>query len=195
MCQYSTVTALVLTYSMRASSPVKGEETRRAPVSNGRLSGGPKRHFLTEVFAEAGLLEASEGRGHVGLVVGVDEDGPSLQALAHVHGLVDVPGEDSRGQAVLCVVGPLQNSFHIPAGRSNRSRAPPSRAASRARLATYPSWNLDTTITGPKDSSLAMNMWSSTSVKTVGSMKKPAGNIPSEPLPGLMSVESHPSRS
>lgn len=28
---------------------------------------------------------------------------------------------------------------------------------------------------GPKDSSLAMNMWSSTSVKTVGSKKKPEG--------------------
>lgn len=29
-------------------------------------------------------------------------------------------------------------------------------------------------MTGPKDSSLAMNMWSSTSVKTVGSKKNPA---------------------
>lgn len=32
-------------------------------------------------------------------------------------------------------------------------------------------------MTGPKDSSLAMNMWSSTSVNTVGSMKKPEENL------------------
>ena len=30
-------------------------------------------------------------------------------------------------------------------------------------------------MTGPKDSSRAMNMWSCTSVKTVGSKKKPGG--------------------
>ncbi len=42
---------------------------------------------------------------------------------------------------------------------------------------TYPSLNLDTTMTGPKDSSLAMNMWSSTSVNTVGSIKKPKGKL------------------
>lgn len=40
---------------------------------------------------------------------------------------------------------------------------------------TYPSLNLDTTMMGPKDSSLAMNMWSSTSVNSVGSMKNPGG--------------------
>lgn len=44
-------------------------------------------------------------------------------------------------------------------------------------LMTHPSLNLDTTMTGPKDSSLAMNMWSSTSVNTVGSMKKPEENL------------------
>lgn len=38
--QYSTVTALVLRYSMRASSPVG--ETDSAAVSNGQLSGGLK---------------------------------------------------------------------------------------------------------------------------------------------------------
>lgn len=33
------------------------------------------------------------------------------------------------------------------------------------------------TITGPKDSSLAIYIWSSTSVNTVGSMKKPKEKI------------------
>lgn len=37
----------------------------------------------------------------------------------------------------------------------------------------YPFLNLEMTITGPKDSSWAMYIWSSTSVNTVGSMKKP----------------------
>ncbi len=41
---------------------------------------------------------------------------------------------------------------------------------------THPSVNLEIIITGPKDSSCAMNMWSSTSVKTVGSRKKPERN-------------------
>ena len=43
--------------------------------------------------------------------------------------------------------------------------------------ATHPCLNLDTTITGPKDSSLAMNMWSSTPVNTVGSMKNPGRDV------------------
>lgn len=77
--------------------------------------------LLTEVFAEAGLLEASERWSHVGLIVGVDEHGSSLQSLAHVHGLVDVAGEHARGQAVLCVVGSLQHAFHVAAVRSERT--------------------------------------------------------------------------
>lgn len=120
--QYSTVTALVLRYSMRASSPVGEMETEQSDKQAAKWATKPR--VLTEVFAKAGLLEASEGRGHVCLVVGVDEDGPGLQALAHVHGLVDVPGEHSGGQAVLGVVGPLQHSFHVPAGQSNTSRNP-----------------------------------------------------------------------
>lgn len=93
----------------------------RARVSSSRGNSQLNCRFLTEVFAKAGLLEASEGRGHVGLVVGVHEDGSGLQALAHVHGLVDVAGEHPGGQAVLGVVGPLQHSFHIPAGQGSRS--------------------------------------------------------------------------
>lgn len=119
--QYSTVTALVLRYSMRASSPVGETETQQSDKQAAKRAA--KRRVPTQVFAKAGLLEASEGRSHVGLVVGVDEDGPGLQALAHVHGLVDVPGEDSGGQAVFGVVGPLQDSFHVP-GRSHTPRNP-----------------------------------------------------------------------
>lgn len=71
---------------------------------------------LTEVFAEARLLEASERRRYVRLVVGVDEDGAGLQPLAHVHGLVDVAGEHAGRQAVLGVVGPPQHALHIAVG-------------------------------------------------------------------------------
>lgn len=42
---------------------------------------------------------------------------------------------------------------------------------------TYPFLNLEMTITGPKDSSWAIYIWSSTSVNTVGSMKKPKERI------------------
>lgn len=69
--------------------------------------------LLTKVFAKARLLEAPKRRSHVRLVVGVDEYRSSLQSLAHVHRLVDVPGEHARGQAVLGVVGSLQHAVHI----------------------------------------------------------------------------------
>lgn len=61
-------------------------EASRAPITSRTCQ-------LTQVFAEARLLEASERRRHVRLVVRVDEDGAGLQPLAHVHGLVDVTGE------------------------------------------------------------------------------------------------------
>lgn len=60
---------------------------------------------LTKVFAEAGLFETAERRGHVGLVVSVDEHGPGVQPLAHVHGLVDITREHTGRQAELSVVG------------------------------------------------------------------------------------------
>lgn len=41
--------------------------------------------------------------------------------------------------------------------------------------ALYPLLNLEMIMTGPKDSSLATNMWSSTLVNTVGSKKNPGG--------------------
>lgn len=77
---------------------------------------------LTEVFAKARLLEASKWWSHVGLIVSVDEDSSSLQPLAHIHGLVDVAGEHAWGQAVLCVVGSLQHSFHIAVVWSNKTK-------------------------------------------------------------------------
>lgn len=102
---------------MRASSPEDGKHNivgqRSFPFI--RVTRSPS--LLTEVFAEAGLLEAAKRRSHVGLVVGVDEHGSSLQSLAHIHGLVDVAGEHARSQTVLCVVGSLQHAFHIPVER------------------------------------------------------------------------------
>lgn len=47
-------------------------------------------------------------------------------------------------------------------------------ADKRGRNRTYPLLNFETIMTGPKDSSRAMNMWSCTSVNTVGSKKNPA---------------------
>lgn len=48
-----------------------------------------------------------------------------------------------------------------------------SQAVMSRKWAPYPLANREMIMTGPKDSSRAMNMWSSTSVKTVGSKKKP----------------------
>lgn len=78
--------------------------------------------LLTEVFAEAGLLEASKRRSHIGFIVGVDEYGSSFEPLAHVHGLVDVAGEHARGQAVLRVVGSMQHALYIAVVWSKRVR-------------------------------------------------------------------------
>ncbi len=68
---------------------------------------------LTKVFPKPGLFEASKGSRYIGFVVGVDEHGSRLQSLAHIHGLVDVTGEDSRSQAELGVIGSAQNSIYI----------------------------------------------------------------------------------
>ena len=54
-------------------------------------------------------------------------------------------------------------------------------SVSLARFTTpsrSPPPNLETTMTGPKDSSLAMNIQSSTSAKIVGSMYKPGKDSP-----------------
>lgn len=77
--------------------------------------------LLTEVFAEAGLLEASKRWSHIGFIVGVDEYGSSFKPLTHIHGLVDVAGEHAWGQAVLCVVGSMQHALYITVVRSKRS--------------------------------------------------------------------------
>lgn len=69
---------------------------------------------LTQVFAKARLLEASEGRSDVRLVVGVDEHGAGVEPLADVQSLADVPGENPGRQAVLCGVGSPQDVVHLP---------------------------------------------------------------------------------
>lgn len=69
--------------------------------------------MLTEVLSESGLFEASERSRHVGFVVGVDENGSCLQSLAYIHGLIDITGEDPRGQTELCVIGSSKNIIHI----------------------------------------------------------------------------------
>lgn len=68
---------------------------------------------LTEVLPKAGLLKAAKRWSHIRLVVGVDEDGPCVQPLAHVHGLVDVPREHSWGQAKLRVIGTAQHAIDV----------------------------------------------------------------------------------
>lgn len=68
---------------------------------------------LTEVLPKAGLLEAAKRRGHVSLVVGVDEDGSGLQPLAHVQGFVDVSREHTGGKAKLCVVCSAQHAVNV----------------------------------------------------------------------------------
>lgn len=76
---------------------------------------------LTQVFAKARLFEASEGRSHVGLVVGVDEDSASVEPLTDVQCLADVPGKNAGRQTVLGCVGPSQNVVHFPVeGRAER---------------------------------------------------------------------------
>lgn len=68
---------------------------------------------LTEVLPKAGLLEATKRRGHVSLVVGVDEDGSGLQPLAHVQGFVDVSCEHTGGKAKLCVIRSAQHAINV----------------------------------------------------------------------------------
>jgi len=68
---------------------------------------------LTEIFAKAGLLVAAEGRGNVGLVVGVDEDGSRQQTVGHLQGFADVRREDAGRQAVLRRVGTPQYSIDV----------------------------------------------------------------------------------
>lgn len=139
--------------------------------------------LLTEVFAKAWLLETPKRWGNISLVVGVHKHGSSLQPLAHIHGLVNVAREHAWSQTVLRVIGSLQHAVHISGGWRKRAERGYEELSDGSTVwyslpLTYPSLNLDTTMTGPKDSSLAMNMWSSTSVNTVGSIKKPEGRRP-----------------
>src|SRR5258707_14595548 len=57
------------------------------------------------VAADARLLIAAERRGDVAAVVGVDPHRAGTQALGELEGLVDVGGEDRRGESVDRVVG------------------------------------------------------------------------------------------
>lgn len=71
---------------------------------------------LTKVFPKPGLFKASKRSRHISFVVGVDEHSSSLQSLTHIHGFVNVTGEDARSQAELCVIGSAQNSIYITDG-------------------------------------------------------------------------------
>lgn len=68
---------------------------------------------LTQVFAKAGLFEASERRRHVRLVVGVDENCAGVQLFTDIKSFTDVPREDPRSQAELRVIGPPQHLVHL----------------------------------------------------------------------------------
>ena len=65
--------------------------------------------LFPEVFAKAGHLESAEGCGHVGLVVGVDEARPGVDALGNAHGLVEVVGQHTGRKPVLSGVGAPNN--------------------------------------------------------------------------------------
>ena len=76
--------------------------------------------FFTQIFAEAGLFEASEWRGHVSLVVGVDKNCAGVELLTDVQSFADVPRENAWCQAVLCRVGPLQDIVHLAEAGTHR---------------------------------------------------------------------------
>ena len=65
--------------------------------------------LFPEVFAESGHFESAEGRGHVGLVVGVDEARSGVDTLGNAHGLVEVVGQHTGGKTVLSGVGAPNN--------------------------------------------------------------------------------------
>lgn len=68
---------------------------------------------LTQVFTKSGLLEASEGRSDVGLVVGVDENCAGIEPFTDIQCFADVPCENTRCQAILCSIGPPQDVIHF----------------------------------------------------------------------------------
>ena len=109
---------------------------------------------LTEVLAEAGLLESAEGRRDVGLVVGVDEHGARVEEVCHVHRLVDVTREDARSESVLGAVGAAQDSVDVAAGeKQSCTHFELIRSKRIEKSSGHPFPNLLMTITGPNDSS------------------------------------------
>jgi len=99
-----------------------------------------------KVLAEPGPLEPAKGGRHVRLVVHIDEAGSGLDVLGDVERLVDVLREHARRQTVLCVVRPGNDALHVPGVELGHDHL------------------------GPKLSSFARYMSSSTSQKMVGCM-------------------------
>src|SRR6185295_15484078 len=75
------------------------------------------------VPADAGLLVAAERRGDVAAVVSVDPHRAGAQALGELERLVDVGGEDRRGEAVDRVVGHGQRLIGV-LDRDDRQHRP-----------------------------------------------------------------------
>lgn len=71
---------------------------------------------VTQVFAKSRLLESAKRCSHISLVVRVDEHSACLQFVTDIQGLVDILGEDTRGQAKFCGIGPRQHRIHVPVG-------------------------------------------------------------------------------
>ena len=59
---------------------------------------------LALLAAKAGLLEAAEWSRYVKVVVAVDPDRASSQAVRDVDGVVEVLGEDRGSQTVICCI-------------------------------------------------------------------------------------------
>lgn len=73
--------------------------------------------LLTKVLSEAGLFEATEGRGDVRLVIAVDKTGSGVYLLRYVQSFGYVFSEDTRRQTELRVVGPTENTLDVAVGK------------------------------------------------------------------------------
>ncbi len=73
----------------------------------------------THLTANSGLLEATERRILLEIVVSVDPDRAGLESVGHVDGLIEICGVDTGSQAVLGVVGLLHELIDRLEGQDN----------------------------------------------------------------------------
>mmetsp|Transcript_61958 Transcript_61958/g.192361 ORF Transcript_61958/g.192361 Transcript_61958/m.192361 type:complete len:371 (-) Transcript_61958:220-1332(-) len=103
--------------SLRPTRAVAPRRPRYASAVNGHVDRLDLLVIAEAIFAElatpAGLLEATEGRGHVEVVEAVDPDGAGAQGMRGAQSLADVPCAEARRQAILCVVGTLDGIAQV----------------------------------------------------------------------------------